>query len=175
MAGRPDPLLRIPHLYHFTDVRNLACIKRLEGLYSAARLKEMRQGFHAGGDGDSLALDIRSGMDRFVHLCFALRHPMEVFIKARDPEANLFYLEIDRAILYQPGVQFSTGVGYAHGVETVSIEEARDRELIDYQVLYTFMPWGDPEVRPRRRAAELCEILVPDYVPMLFFRNFPNG
>jgi hypothetical protein len=47
--------------------------------------------------------------------------------------------------------------------------------MIDYQVLYTYMPWGDPAVKPRRRAAELCEILVPDYIPMTFIRNFPNG
>ncbi len=175
MATATDPLLRIPHLYHFTDVTNLPKIKRLDGLYSTAKLKEMGEDFQAGGDEDSLSLDIRSGMDQFVHLCFALRHPMESYIKARNPQANLYYLKIDRAILYQPGVQFATGVGYASGVETISIEEARDRDMIDYQVLYTFMPWGDPEVKPRRRAAELCEILVPDYIPMTFIRNFPNG
>jgi hypothetical protein len=66
-------------------------------------------------------------------------------------------------------------VAYAQGARTFTIEEARDGNMIDYQVLYTFMPWSDPVVKPRRRAAELCEILVPDYVPMTFIRNFPNG
>ena len=100
---------------------------------------------------------------------------MDFHIKNRTPEARLTYLEIDRAIIYLEGVRFATGVAYAQGVETVSIEEARDRKLIDFQVLYTYMPWGDPEVQARRRTAELCEILIPDYVPMTFIRNFPNG
>lgn len=175
MAGIPDPLLRIPHLYHFTDVRNLPMIKELDGIYSTAKLKEIDAKFQAGGDEQSLQLDVRSGMDQYVHLCFDLRHPMESYIKARDRDASLVYLEIDRAILYQDGVRFSTGVAYAQGVQTYTIEEARDGNMIDYQVLYTFMPWGDPVVKPRRRAAELCEILVPDYVSMKFIRNFPNG
>jgi hypothetical protein len=91
--------------------------------------------------------------------------------QGRNPQANLFYLKIDRAILYQPGVKFATGVGYANNAETVTLDEAIARDLIDFQVLYTWMPWGDPQVKPRRRAAELCEILVPDYVPMTFIRN----
>jgi ssDNA thymidine ADP-ribosyltransferase, DarT len=175
MAQLPDPLLRIPHLYHFTNIRNLSGIKEFDGIYSTAKLKEMGLAFCAGGDESSLKLDLQSGMDQYVHLCFDLRHPMESYIKARDPETNLEYLKIDRAILYQDGVRFSTGVAYAQGVQTFTIEEARDRNMIDYQVLYTFMPWGDPTVKPRRRAAELCEILVPDYVSTKFIRNLPNG
>jgi hypothetical protein len=36
MATAPDPLLRIPHLFHFTDVVNMPKIKALDGLYSTA-------------------------------------------------------------------------------------------------------------------------------------------
>lgn len=114
-------------------------------------------------------------MDQFVHLCFDVRHPMAGRVKERKPEASLFYLKIDRAILYQPGVKFATGVGYANNAEAVTLEEAIARNLIEFQVLYTWMDWRDPEVQRKRRAAELCEILVPDYVPMNFIRNFPNG
>jgi hypothetical protein len=171
----PDPLLRIPHLYHFTDVSNFPSIRRLEGLYSTARLKEMAERFCSGGDEDSLSLDARCGMDQFVHLCFDERHPMAGRVKQRKPDANLFYLKIDRAILYQPGVMFATGVGYANSVRTVTLAEAVEANLIDFQILYTFNPWRDPEVQKRRRTAELCEILVPDYVPMTFIRNMPNG
>jgi hypothetical protein len=186
-AGRPrrvelqyqivaaDPLLRIPHLYHFTDVSNMPNIRELEGLYSTAKLREMGIEFCSGGDADSLSLDIGCGMDQFLHLCFDLRHPMAGRVKERRPDANLFYLKIDRAILYQPGVLFATGVGYASGVNTVPVADAAAQGLIDFQVLYTFMPWGDPQVQQRRRAAELCEVLVPDYVAMKFIRNLPNG
>src|SRR4051812_32161163 len=101
MAEIPDPLYRIPHLYHFTDVRNLVKIQELDGIYSTAKLNEMGAKFQAGGDEQSLQLDVRSGMDQYVHLCFDLRHPMESYITARDREAKLVYLKIDRAILYQ--------------------------------------------------------------------------
>jgi ssDNA thymidine ADP-ribosyltransferase, DarT len=175
MSELPDPLLRIPHLYHFTDVRNLPTIKELGGIYSTAKLKEMDVAFQGGGDEQSLQLDVISGMDQFVHLCFAMRHPMESYIKARNNEANLIYLKVDRSILYEAGVRFSNGVAYAQGVQTFTIEETRDGNMIDFEVLYTFMPWGDPVVKPRRRAAELCEILVPDFLPMKFIKNFPNG
>jgi hypothetical protein len=175
MGASLDPLLRIPHLYHFTDLVNMPKIKELQGLYSTARLREMGEDFCAGGDEDSLSLDVRCGMDQYVHLCWAVAHPMAGRIKERKPDANLCYLKIDRAILHQPGIRFATGVGYANNAETMPLEEAVARNLIDFQVLYTWMDWRDPEVQQKRRAAELCEILVPDYVPMTFIRNFPNG
>jgi len=68
MAVNQDPLLRIPHLYHFTDVSNLPSIRRLEGLFSTALLREADEEFCAGGDDASLALDTGCGMDRYVHL-----------------------------------------------------------------------------------------------------------
>jgi len=175
MVINPDPLLRIPHLYHFTDVRNLPKIKRLDGLYSTARLRQMGEDFCAGGDEDSLSLDVRCGMDQFVHLCFDLRHPMAGRVMERNPEGRLIYLKIDRAILYQPDVMFATGVGYANGVKTMPVSEAANQGLIDFQVLYTYMNWSDPPVQARRREAELCEVLVPDYVGMKFIKDFPDG
>lgn len=175
MAPAPDPLRRIPRLYHFTDVTNLPQIRETGGIFSTAKLRELSITHHAGGDDLSLDLDVRSGMDRYVHLCFTGDHPMAHRVKERNSEAKLHYLKINRAILYQEGVLFSTGVGYAQGVETVPIEEAVEREMIDFTVLYSYMWWGDPTVQARRRAAELCEILVPDYVPMDFIIDFPHG
>ncbi|SRR5713101_7692482 len=175
MAGAPDSLVRIPVLYHFTDVSNLPAIRRLGGLFSTSKLAEMGEAFCAGGDEDSLSLDRQCGMDKFVHLCFADGHPMAFRLKERKPDANLIYLRIDRAILYQPGVMFATGVGYANDAGTVTLAEAVERNLIDYQALYTWTDWNDAEAQRKRRAAELCEILVPDYVPSVFIRNLPNG
>ena len=175
MPTAPDPLGRIPHLYHFTDMVNMPKIKELDGLYSTAKLREMGVDFCSGGDQDSLSLDVRCGMDQFVHLCFELRHPMAERINERNLDANLFYLKIDREILYQPGVMFATGVGYASGVRTVPVADAAAQNMIDFQVLYTYMPWADSQVQARRRAAELCEVLLPDFVAMKFIRNFPNG
>jgi hypothetical protein len=175
MALNPDPLLRIPHLYHFTDVSNLPSIREADGLLSTALLRDIEQEFCAGGDDASLALDTQHGMDKYVHLCFDERHPMEHHVKQRKADANLIYLKIDRAILYQPDVMFSTGVGYANNAEVVTLAEAVERQLIDFEVLYTRMDWRVPEIQSRRRSAELCEILVPDYVAITFIKNMPNG
>ena len=49
-------------------------------------------------------------------------------------------------------------------------------EMIDYEVLYTGIKWGDSAFMARLRAAELCEILVPDFIPLNYFEEgFPNG
>ncbi len=175
MATVPDPLLRIPHLFHFTDMVNMPRIKELEGIYSTAKMREMGENFCSGGDQDSLSLDTRMGMDQYVHLCWAGDHPMAGRIKERKPDANLFYLKIDRAALYTPGVKFATGVVYANGTQIVPLEQAVEEKLIDFHYLYDWTNWKDPSEQAKRRTAELCEILVPDFVPMAYIRNFPNG
>lgn len=175
MAISPDPLLRIPILYHFTPSSNLAKIRQHDGLLATKHLRNLGEEFCPGGDDDSLALDARCGMDAYVHLCFQRRHPMAHRVTERKPDANLLYLQIDRTILNQPEVLFSTGVGYASGVRTVTLQEACEQNLIDFPILYQWFDWRVPEINHRRQAAELCEVLVPDYVPMSFIRNFPNG
>lgn len=169
-----DPLLRIPHLYHFTCKRNLPLIKELDGLYSAALLKAMGVEFFPGGNQWSLDADEMSGMDQYVHLCFALDHPMEKHARDDGRIESPRYLKIDRLILHEDGVRFSAGVSNKSGMSTFTIEEARDGKMVDYDVLYTYMPWRDSEVQARRQAAERCEILVPDYVAMKFIKTFPN-
>lgn len=138
-------------------------------------MREMGEDFCSGGDQDSLSLDTRMGMDQYVHLCWAGGHPMAGRIKECKPDANLFYLKIDRAVLYTPGVKFATGVVYANGTEIVDLAAAVERKLINFHSLYDWTDWRDPQAQAARRAAELCEILVPDYVPMAYIRNLPNG
>lgn len=175
MAAAADPLAQIPVLYHFTDKSNIPTIRQLGGLFSTALLKEMGHAFCAGGDEDSLALDMRCGMDKFVHLCFVTGHPMAFRVKERKPDVELIYLQIDRAILHQPDIMFATGVGYANNAETVTLAEAVERNLIDFRALYAWTDWSNPEAQAKRHAAELCEILVPNYVATAFIRNLPNG
>ena len=52
-------------------------------------------------------------------------------------------------------------------------EAAKD---IDFQVLYFRTDWHDPQVYARLKHAELCEVLVPEQVPLKYFeRYFPHG
>src|ERR1700730_3297895 len=105
-----DPLLRIPLLYHFTCKRNLPSIKELDGLFSTAMLKEMGVEHYPGGNQWSLDADGMSGMDQYVHLCFAVDHPMEKHAKDDGRIESPIYLKIDRLVLYEDGVRFSAGV-----------------------------------------------------------------
>lgn len=176
MAAAPDPLLRIPHLYHFTDTRNLPMIEKLQGLWSTAKLRKGKCEFIAGGNQWSLEQDERFGMDQYVHLCWATGHPMEWYIRQRDASIRLKHLRIDREILFQPGVRFSPGVANAVGMETYSIEQARDGEMIDYDAFYgNIGPLWQPEPQARRSKAEKSEILVPNHVPLKYILNLTNG
>src|SRR6267142_2595209 len=121
MAAAPDPLARIPFLLQFTDERNLPSIRDARGLFSTAALRAAQIAFIPAGDDASLALDTRTGMDAYVHLCFRGRHPMAYRVRERNPGITLKYLKIDRSILYEPGVLFAPGVGYAHGVQPVPV------------------------------------------------------
>lgn len=171
----PDQLSRIRWLYHFTDTRNLSLIRQMGGLYSTARLRELQIAkFHPGGNQWSLDADKMFGMDRYVHLCLTRNHPMEHIAKKEGRIERSVFLLVDGDVLQLEGVQYSQGVSNKSGIEICSIQRAVDK--IDYEVLYTWMPWNDSAVLARRQAAEKCEILVPDHVPMKYLEKyFPNG
>ena len=176
MATAPDPLLRIELMYHFTDERNLPMIQRLQGIWSTAKLRKGNSEFFPGGNQWSLDQDERSGMDRYVHLCWARGHPMEYYIRQRDSSIRLKHLEIDRLILYEPGVLFSPGVSNAVGMEPCTVQEAAERELIDYDAFYgNIGPLYQAGPQARRAKAEKSEILVPERVHIKFIKNLPNG
>jgi hypothetical protein len=48
MGATRDPILRIPHLYHFTDVRNLPMIENLQCIWSTAKLRKEKCEFFPG-------------------------------------------------------------------------------------------------------------------------------
>ena len=176
MSTAPNPLSRVPYLYHFTDRRNLPTILQFGGLWSTAKLREGNCTFVPGGNEQSITLDQRFGMDVYVHLCWAGGHPMAWHIRQRDPNAQLIYLQIDRAVLSLPNVRFSPGVANAVDMPTYSLQEAVEGEMIDFEALYgNIGSWSEPGPQARRKRAELAEILIPDHVPINFIRNMPNG
>ena len=175
MAAKPDPLGQVTWLRHFTDTRNLARIKELGGLYSSAKLREMGvEDIVCGGNQWSLDADQMSRMDRYVHLCFRGNHPMEHIAVVEGRIEKSAFLYVDAKIMKKDGVLFAPGVSNKSGMKTCTMEQARD--MIDYQVLYTRTDWNDPEINARLCAAEKCEILVPDHIPMKYLEQyFPHG
>ena len=170
-----DRLLRVKKLYHFTDKRNFAQIRDLDGVWSTAKLREMDIEFFPGGNDLSLELDQKFGMDQFVHLCWDYGHPMAYYVRQRDKNIKLFYLQIAPEILDVPGALFSPGVANAVGMPTYSVQEAVDGNMIDHDALErkigSFMIRENQE---RRQIAEKSEILVPDHVPLSFILNLPE-
>jgi ssDNA thymidine ADP-ribosyltransferase, DarT len=123
-----------------------------------------------------LEQDQRFGMDSYVHLCWVTGHPMVWHIRQRDPGIQMIYLQIDRQILFEPNVRFSSGVANAVGMLTHSVQEAVDGDMIDYDALYgNIGSLKEPGPQARRQSAEKSEILVPDLVPIRYIRNMPNG
>jgi hypothetical protein len=176
MATAPDPLLAITKLYHFTDVRNLPMIKKLDGIWSTAKLRKGKTEFFPGGNQWSLDQDVKTRMDYYVHLCWDRNHHMEKNIMERDKDIKLFYLEIDRLILYEPGVLFTPGVANAVGMPKHTLQKAVDDGMIDYDALNRRIgSLRDPTNQARRQNAERTEILVPERVAMKWITNFPNG
>jgi hypothetical protein len=171
-----NPLSRI-RLYHFTDKRNLLSIREIGGLHSTAKLREMNiEDFYPGGNEQSLSADSMFGMDQYVHLCLQRNHPLEYLAKkdGRIQETLWLYIDDPASVLEIEGVRYCPGVSNKSGMESFSIEEAKDK--IDYVALYEYLDWSVPENHQRRKDAEKCEILVPDYVALKYFQKYlPNG
>ncbi len=168
---------RIRQLYHFTDVRNLPSIRARGrgGLWSLHKLVEEGVEIAApGGNQLSHDLDDALGLDRYVHLSLAPRPPMIKVVRDEGRIDVIRVLCIDRTVLDLEGVRYTSAVANRNGVELIPVTEAAETGLIDFEVLYERLEWRDPEVNARRQAAEKCEILVPDAVPLAYIKNMPR-
>lgn len=169
-----DPLARITLLYHFTDLRNVAEIRRLGGLLPLAELERRKVVVTApASDEGSRAVDRERNLHKYVHLCFKNKHPMEYVAKADGRIKESVFLSIDRIVLTWPGVLFTAGMANTNNIEFHHMDAAR--AIIDYEVLYDYTDWSDPGIQSRLQLAEKYEILVPTCIPLNLIGNLPNG
>ena len=126
-----------------------------------------------GGNPWSQDADGISGVDRYVHLCFRPNHPMELLARQAGHIQDTIFLQINPAVIYNDGVQFTSEVANKSGAILHTMEEAKT--LIDFEVLYTRTDWSNPAIQQRLLNAEKCEILVPTLIPLNMIRNFPNN
>jgi hypothetical protein len=126
-----------------------------------------------GGNEWSRDADGFKGMDEYVHLCFRANHPMEYVARAEGRIGDTIFLQIHPDVLAWNGVKFTADVSNKSGVSVHTMEEAR--EMIDFEVLYSRTDWSNPDIQKRLRAAEKCEILVPDKIPLSLIRSLPHG
>ena len=174
--AKEDRLRRVAWLYHFTDSRNLPSIQELGGLWSTAKLREMGVKFHTGGNQHSLDADEMFGMDQYVHLCFTTQHPLAYIARndGRIDKLQWLYIDDPAAVFEIEGVQYCAEVSNKSGAELYSIGHAR--ETFDDVALYDYLDWNLGDNYARRVAAEKCEILVPDHLPLKYFEErFPKS
>lgn len=154
--------------FHFTDTRNLKLIKQY-GLLSMHELRDKGIVTTPGGNQWSLEADVRSGMDRFVHLCFLSEHPMEWRARQDGRVAASRFLRIDPSIIMVPGIVITDQVANKAGVKPRPAEAMLGE--LDLEVIYKRLDWKDSTVKSRREAAKLYEILVPNGIPVEKIRN----
>jgi len=83
------------------------------------------------------------------------------------------WLKINSAILLGSGIRFTKEVSNKSGVQLLTPEEAIQQ--IDFDVLFTYMDWKNPEIQARRRLALKSEILIPAHVPLDMILDKKNG
>ena len=55
------------------------------------------------------------------------------------------------------------------------LEQDQAKTQIDFDALFTYMDWRDPETQTRRHAAIKSEILVPNIVRNAMILGYKNG
>ena len=86
---------------------------------------------------------------------------------------NPIWLKIDSSILLDSNVRFTNEVSNKAGVQLLTSDEAR--EQIDFEVMFTYMDWRNPEIQARRRLALKSEILIPRHIPLNKILDKKNG
>ncbi len=161
-------------VWHFTDRSNLKSIEEHEGLLSLEELE--RRGLEIpapGGNQWSHDADRMKGVDGYVRLAFIDDHPMLYRAEQEGRIPDPIWLRIDSSILLVEGVRFCCEVSNKSDAAILDAEEAK--EQIDFDVLFTYMDWQDPEIQARRQAAIKSEVLVPRCVPIEKILGYKNG
>ena len=126
-----------------------------------------------GGNQWSHDADRYKGLDGYVHLAFIDDHPMLYVAKKEGRIQEPIWLQIDISVVTTPGTMYSVDVSNKSGVNLIDNDAAIHQ--IDFDVLFTYMDWRNPEIQQRRKNAVKSEILVPDIVPLDKIKGYKNG
>lgn len=156
---------RIESLYHFTDSRNLASIKRHGGLFSWWQCA--RQGIRItapGGTKGSWERDRKNDLQDYVRLSFNNNQPMMHVASRYGRVQDIKILEIDPSIIYREATLFSdvnANDAEAHvGISLKSFERVRFP-------IATASRW----VRNQEKRFFQAEVLVNRHVPLDLIKN----
>ena len=139
----------VRELWHFTDKRNLASIRAHDGLRSLRWLQSNGIKIPAPGGNDwSHDADRRNNLDRFVHLCFFPNHPMCYVAQNDGRIGDVAWLRVNVAVFDLHGIQLTAGVSNKADAAILSPEQGIEK--LDWDVMFTYMDWGDPAVNHAR-------------------------
>lgn len=156
--------------YHFTDTRNVDSIRAFGGLKCLRALKKQQIDIVAPGGNDwSHETDESGGLDAFVHLCLRDQHPMEYIARQDGRILTAKYLRIHPSIVTAEGIRFTADVSNKSGVQLLTMSEAA--EALDFEVIYSWTNWKDPEIQKQLRKAAKYELLIPEGIPLNMILN----
>ena len=153
------------HIYHFTDRRNIDLIRKGGGLFPRARLSTA---YVPGGNPWSIDADNMFGMNRYIHLCFLKKHPME-YLAVKEGRIDTVWLEVSTDVLDMPGILYCAGVSNKSGAEYLNAKQAI--ATLDFEHMYRYYDFSIPENMEKHNATQKYEILVPGQVPLALIEN----
>jgi len=148
----------ITSIYHFTDEANLKTIEKY-GLQSLKNiLTQSIPVKHFGAEELSHSLDIRRGLDEYVHLSFITDHPMYHVAKSRGNIINPIWIEINASILYDDSTYFCDKVANQNGSNIFKIDDLLNN--IDFEILLNNRHLSSDEWQKRKnvRKAEIMAL-----------------
>lgn len=164
----------IEAIWHFTDESNIDSIKSNGGLLALGELQRRSLVIPTpGGNQWSHDADKYKGVHEYVHAAFLDDHPMLFAAKQDARITKPVWLKIDASIILGDDVLFTNDVSNKAGIELLTAEQAC--EQIDFEVLFTYMDWKNPDIQARRRAALKSEVLIPRQIPLNMILGKKNG
>lgn len=164
----------IEAIWHFTDEANIESIKDNGGLLALGEFHRRSVAIPIpGGNQWSHDADKYKGVHEYVHAAFLDDHPMLYAAKQDARITKPVWLKIDASIVLADDVRFTNDVSNKAGVELLTAGQAC--EQIDFEVLFTYMDWKNPDVQARRRSALKSEVLIPRHIPLSKILGKKNG
>lgn len=149
----------IKSLWHFTDLSNINLIKKY-GLLSLEQIRKKNlKNVKFGGNELSHKLDIKKGLDKYVHISFLKDHPMFYTTKNRRSIINPVWIEIDINLLFEKKIFLCKTVANGNNSELLPLYKIFD---IDFEKMFNNI----------RTEARKAEVLVYDKIETKYIKKF---
>lgn len=160
----------ITKLYHFTDRDNLQSIIQHGGLYSWADCEEKGIAIaKPGGSVTSRSLDVRGGLQHYVHVCFVTQHPMMYVAMNEDRIINPVLLEIDPEVIYWEGSKYADRNATKNGARVGG--DVEDFKAIHFSAVKARKHF---DLNDDEQKYYQAEVLVKNFIPLEYIKNIGN-